>query len=89
LPVIGCSGSGAAEVIRDGDTGCLVPPGDVAALAASLRRLLGQPQEREAMGNRARQFVMEHAESKKCVNDIANFYAQTAAALKRRGVSPT
>jgi glycosyltransferase involved in cell wall biosynthesis len=89
LPVIGCSGSGAAEVIRDGDTGCLVPPGDVAALTAGLRRLLAQPQERKAMGNRARRFVMEHAESKKCVNDIADFYAQTAAALKRRDGSST
>jgi len=85
LPVIGCSASGAAEVIRDGDTGYLVPPGDVPALATSLRRLLLQPQEREAMGNRARSFVAEHAESKQCVEKIANFYAQTIAAVKQRG----
>jgi glycosyltransferase involved in cell wall biosynthesis len=82
LPVIGCSGSGAAEVIRDGDTGYLVPPGDVAALAASLRRLLLQPREREAMGRRARSFVTEHADSKTCVERIASFYAQTLTAVK-------
>jgi glycosyltransferase involved in cell wall biosynthesis len=87
LPVIGCSGSGAAEVIRDGDTGFLVPPGDVPALTASLRRLLSQPQEREAMGTRARKFVTEHAESKQCVENIANFYAQTMTAVKRRGTA--
>jgi glycosyltransferase involved in cell wall biosynthesis len=89
LPVIGCSGSGAAEVIRDGDTGYLVPPGDVPALAASLRHLLAQPQERAAMGNRARRFVMEHAESQQCVKNIANFYAQTIAASKQREVALT
>jgi len=83
LPVIGCSGSGAAEVIRDGDTGYLVPPGDVPALTASLRRLLLQPQEREEMGYRARKFVTEHAESKKCVENIASFYLQTIALVKR------
>ncbi len=87
LPVIGCSGSGAAEVIRDGDTGYLVPPGDVSALTASLRRLLSQPQQREAMGNRARKFVTEHAESKQCVGNIAHFYAQTMAAVKRQGTA--
>ena len=86
LPVIGCSGSGAAEVIRDGDTGYLVPPGDVPALTAGLRRLLSHPQQREAMGNRARTFVAEHAESKQCVENIANFYAQTITAVSHHAV---
>jgi glycosyltransferase involved in cell wall biosynthesis len=36
---IGARTGGAAEVIRDGESGCLVPPGDVGALADSLRRL--------------------------------------------------
>jgi glycosyltransferase involved in cell wall biosynthesis len=74
LPVIGCRGSGAAEVIRHGETGLLVPPDDVSALADALRRLLSDPGEREAIGARALHFVAEEADSRVCVARIADFY---------------
>jgi glycosyltransferase involved in cell wall biosynthesis len=41
------------EVIRDGETGVLVPPGDTVALGDALRRLIEQPDERLRMGERA------------------------------------
>ncbi len=84
LPVIACSGSGAAEVICDGDTGYLVPPGDVPALAALVRRLLLHPQEREATGKRARNFVTRHAVSTVCVERIADFFAQTITSFRQQ-----
>lgn len=39
LPVVAADAGGPAEIIEDGRTGLLTPPGDVAALAAALRRL--------------------------------------------------
>jgi glycosyltransferase involved in cell wall biosynthesis len=39
LPVIGAEVGGIPAVIADGETGCLVPPGDAAALAAALVEL--------------------------------------------------
>ncbi len=46
---------GAAELITDGHDGFLVPPGEVEPLAAALTRALSlDPQERFAMGARAR-----------------------------------
>ena len=46
---------GAAELITDGHDGFLVPPGEVEPLAAALTRALSlDPQERSAMGARAR-----------------------------------
>ena len=39
LPAIATTAGGAAEVVRDGENGFLVPPGDAPALARCLRRL--------------------------------------------------
>ncbi len=56
--------SGIPELIRDGTTGLLVPPGDPAALAACLARLMENPEDRrqiaEAGFRRLREnFAME------------------------------
>jgi len=49
-PVIGTAHGGACETIADGQTGFLVPPGDVEALAAALDRVLDlPPDDRERM----------------------------------------
>jgi len=42
-PVIATRGGGAVEIVRDGETGLLVPPGDVQALVAAIRHLLEHP----------------------------------------------
>jgi glycosyltransferase involved in cell wall biosynthesis len=46
--VVGTMAGGIPEVIRDGETGLLVPGGDVPALAAALERMLTQPDFRAA-----------------------------------------
>jgi 1,4-alpha-glucan branching enzyme len=85
LPVIGCQGSGASEVIRHGENGLLVPPDAVLALADALRRLLSDRTEREAMGETAQQSVSKHADSEHCVARIADFYR---AVIERVASSP-
>jgi len=42
-PVIATRAGGVPEIVRDGETGLLVPPNDVAALAAALRTLRDDP----------------------------------------------
>jgi glycosyltransferase involved in cell wall biosynthesis len=74
LPVIACSGSGAAEVVRDEQTGLLVPPDDLEALAVALRRLLGDEPKRQALGDRARRYVLESADSRVCRRELERFY---------------
>jgi glycosyltransferase involved in cell wall biosynthesis len=51
---------GTPEVVADGETGLLVPPGDPAALAAAVGRLLGDPPLRAALGAAGRRRM--HAE---------------------------
>ena len=53
LPVIGTSAGAIPEAVPQG-VGLLVPPDDVAALAATLRRLIGDRGERERLAAAAR-----------------------------------
>ena len=56
-PVVGFDAGGIAEWLRDGDTGLLVPAGNVTALAAAMARLLADPAAAAAMGARAARHV--------------------------------
>jgi glycosyltransferase involved in cell wall biosynthesis len=52
LPVVGSRTGGLPEIILDGETGLLVPPGDSAALARVCRYLLSHPDVARQMGRR-------------------------------------
>ena len=54
-PVVGSSVGGIPELIDEGRTGRLVPPGDVASLATALSSVLSDPSAAEIMGREARQ----------------------------------
>jgi 2-deoxystreptamine N-acetyl-D-glucosaminyltransferase/2-deoxystreptamine glucosyltransferase len=58
-PVVATSVGGLLDLVVDGETGVLVPPGDVAALRAALDRLLGDPELRARMGAAARRRISE------------------------------
>ena len=53
LPIVATDFAGIPEFVRDGIEGLLVPPGDVAALAAALGELAGAPEKRAALGEGA------------------------------------
>ncbi len=57
-PVVATAVGGVAEAVADGKTGCLVPAGEPAALAAALAALLNDPDLAHAMGQRARQVAL-------------------------------
>jgi phosphatidylinositol alpha-1,6-mannosyltransferase len=64
-PVVGGREGGTPDVVAEGETGLLVPHGDVARLADALGRLLGDPHLRQEMGRRGRErveqrFLFEH-----------------------------
>jgi D-inositol-3-phosphate glycosyltransferase len=50
LPVVASAVGALADAVVDGITGRLVPPGDVPALALTLRELVAEPTRREAFG---------------------------------------
>ena len=63
-PVIATDVGGVAEIVHDGENGLLVPPGDVDALAAAVRRLLGEHGLRERLAAAAAPSVEPLAEDR-------------------------
>ena len=56
-PVVGTATGGTPELIREGETGFLVPPMDPEALAEAIVRLLRNPGEAKRMGENGRRRV--------------------------------
>jgi mannosyltransferase len=72
--------AGAAEaVIEDGETGVLVPPGDVDALVAALEPLMQDPRRAIAMGQRARERTIARFSIDVEVQRIVDVYRQVWA----------
>jgi glycosyltransferase involved in cell wall biosynthesis len=59
LPVVAQDTAGVPEVVRNGETGLLVPLDDDHAYADAIRSLLVDADRRRAMGDAARSFVLE------------------------------
>jgi glycosyltransferase involved in cell wall biosynthesis len=56
-PTVASDSPGLRESVIDGETGLLVPHGDVGALCDALDTILSQPERRRAMGRKARTFA--------------------------------
>jgi glycosyltransferase involved in cell wall biosynthesis len=54
LPVVASDVGGVPEAVEDGETGVVVPPGDVGAAATALAGLAADPARARAMGARGR-----------------------------------
>lgn len=62
--------SGIPELVEDGVTGLLVPPGDAQALAAAMRTLLEDPARAQQMGRRGQEKVRAEFTLSTCVAQL-------------------
>ncbi len=58
-PLIASRIGGLSDIVADGETGLLVPPGDAAALRAAIQHLLADPARRHRMGSAAQQRLVQ------------------------------
>src|SRR5258708_2367135 len=57
VPVIGSNVGGITDIVRDGETGLLVPPGDAVQLVAALERLATDRDLAKRLGEAGRKHV--------------------------------
>ena len=76
LPVIAAEVGGPADIIQQGRTGLLIPPRDVAALAAALRQLVENDEDRHRMGRAAAEEVRLKWLWERLVPDMLEVYRE-------------
>jgi len=84
-PCVSSRISGIPEVIRDDQTGVLVPPGDVAALAAALTHVLDDPELAQRLGDAGRAFVRSERTAAACYGRAAEVLAGCARSASTAG----
>ena len=91
LPVVATAVGGVPDIIRDGETGLLVAPGDVDAIADGLARLGEDAVRRAQFGEAGRAFVVPRYSVPRLVDDIDRLYRtllETSSPRQRRIVGP-
>jgi mannosyltransferase len=78
--LVAARSGGAERVVTDGETGLLVPPGNVDALIAAIEPLLRDPQRAMALGRNARARVLAEFTVDAEVERIAAVYRQVLEA---------
>jgi glycosyltransferase involved in cell wall biosynthesis len=74
--VVASGHGGPAELIEDGRTGLLVPPGDTRALAAALEGLLGDRERAERMGAAGRELALARLTREECIDHLLALYSE-------------
>jgi len=82
-PVIASAAGGIVDIVSDGDTGILVPPGDPDALAGAIRRAMDDPAEMRRLASRGTAHAAEAFGWNTIVTRLGAVYESAVAA--RRG----
>jgi glycosyltransferase involved in cell wall biosynthesis len=76
VPVVATSVGGIPEIVTEGETGLLVPAGDLEALTEAVWHLLQDPEKRARMGANAKRFARAHFSTDRMVSDLDALYRE-------------
>jgi glycosyltransferase involved in cell wall biosynthesis len=83
-PVVGTTVGGTPELVRDGETGRIVPPADAPALAAAIAELLAAPARARELARRGQGEVLAHHSMDAAMTRTVAVYEEARAARRRR-----
>jgi len=75
-PVIATNSGGIPDIVRDGDTGLLIPPRDAGALAQAIERLLNDQQLAVRLAQQGYRFVSANFSPEKIASQVQSLYQQ-------------
>jgi glycosyltransferase involved in cell wall biosynthesis len=78
-PIVATAVGGTPEIVRDGETGLLIPAGDAGALATALERLIEDPGLGSRLGAAARERVATTFSMDRFVGEFGDLYLELAA----------
>lgn len=81
LPVIASKTGGVPDIVIDGETGLLTPPGDIGALAKAMIVLISDAELRAKMGQAGAARVRRMFDHKKSLDKMAELYRLTLNSL--------
>jgi glycosyltransferase involved in cell wall biosynthesis len=76
VPVIATAIGGTSEIVRDGETGTLVPPGDGAALGVAIARVLADRDAAARLARAARALVQREFSVESMVRGVSRVYEE-------------
>src|SRR5262249_501672 len=80
LPVVPTDIRGCREVVKNGESGLLVPVRSPSALADAIEKIICDHNLRHDMGQAGRKHMVEHFTQKQALDRLLRFYAQIAPA---------
>lgn len=75
-PVVTSDADGFTEVVKDGETGFIVPKRDVEKTAEAIQKFINEPALRDKMGKKGRERVLSLYDWQKNVDEMVNIYNQ-------------
>ena len=81
-PVVATAVGGIPEVVVQGETGLLVPPGDPGALGDAIAHLVNHPEQARLMGARGRERACDRFSIESAVTRHENLYAERMAKVR-------
>lgn len=82
--VVASAVGGLAEIVVEGETGLLVPPGDVSALAAALVEVASSPARAAEMGAAGRRRAVDEFDQRRCTLRTVELYGGVLARVAPR-----
>jgi glycosyltransferase involved in cell wall biosynthesis len=78
VPLIATPMGGLRDIVDDGVSGVLVPPGDASALAAAMRALWADPGRAAHLGENARRIATERFSLERQTTRLLELYEEAA-----------